>query len=166
MVGYLDFLRTRRPEALTTMAFVTDGPLAVFGPQAWLHQPVMNFIQDLAARLPHGPVIIGVEKTGQFPEDAQAIADYIGRRQIMALPDDYIYSHVLTFRSSPNAPYGRDTYYGQNSFTRPHRGASSRFLSQRYCRNLPTVTIPGTTRSCQMRWAFWTGSEPACTSTH
>jgi hypothetical protein len=122
MVGYLDFLGTRRPEALATTAFVTDGPLAIFGPQAWLHQPVMNFVQHLVARVPQGPVIVGVEKTGQFPEHARAIADHIGRRQIMALSDDYIYSHVLTFRSSPNAPYGRDTYYGQKFFYRTAQG--------------------------------------------
>ncbi len=122
MVGYLDFLRTRRPEALATTAFVTDGPLAIFGPQAWLHQPVMKFIQDLVTRVPQGPVIVGVEKTGQFPEHAMAIADHIARRQIMALSDDYIYSHVLTFRSSPNAPYGRDTYYGQKFFYKTAQG--------------------------------------------
>ena len=52
----------------------------------------------------------------------QAISDYIGRRQVMALSDDYIYSHVLTFRSSPSAPYGRDTYYGQKFFYKTAQG--------------------------------------------
>jgi hypothetical protein len=117
MVAYLSFFLQRQPRVLGSVGFILDGPLAVFGPQAWLHGAIQGFIQDLYDDLTHQhlkpPVIVGIEKTGQFAEHAAAIGDRIPRRCLMALPDDYIYSHILAFRTTVGAPFGRDTYYGQ-----------------------------------------------------
>jgi len=126
MVGYLHFLFQRQPRVLGNVAFVGDGPLALFGPQAWLHTPILAFIHDLSARLAaqqmRSPVIVGLEKTGQFAEHAAAIGESIPRQTLMALPDSYIYGHVLTFRAAAGVEYGRDTYYGRKFFYRTARG--------------------------------------------
>ncbi|MGH2584162.1 MAG: hypothetical protein ACRDJE_04550 [Dehalococcoidia bacterium] len=134
MVAYLSYLLTRQPRTLGVVGFVFDGPLALFGPQAWLHGPILNFILTAQQRLGrdnlHPPVIVGIEKSGQFAEHAAAIGPHIPRRHVMALPDDYVYRHILTFRPAPGAAFGRDTYYGQKFFYRTARG------------QLLTITVP------------------------
>ena len=126
MVGYLQFLLQRQPRALGSVAFVMDGPLAVFGPQAWLHAPFQALIYSLFERLATAnlrpPIIVGLEKGGQFAEHAAAISNKIERRTLMALPDSYIYGHVLASRPSAGSAFGRDTYYGQKFFYRTAQG--------------------------------------------
>lgn len=134
MAAYLHFLLQRQPRVLSAVGFILDGPLALFGPQAWLHGPMLAFIHAVRRRLQdrrlRSPVIIGIEKGGQFAEHAAALGDRIPRRCLMMLPDDYIYRHILTFRESPQTTFGRDTYYGQKFFYRTAQG------------QLLTITVP------------------------
>lgn len=134
MTAYLHFLLERQPRALGTVAFVLDGPLAIFGPQAWLHTPILSFIhargQELEQRHLKKPVIVGIEKTGQFAEHAAAISRLIPRRHLMRLPDSYIFQHVLASRPAPGSAFGRDTYYGQKFF---YKAATDQLL---------VITIP------------------------
>ena len=134
LVAYLRFLSQQQPRVLGTVGFVLDGPLALFGPQAWLHTPILAFLSDLESSLANEklgfPILVGVEKGGQFANHAAAIADRIAQGSLMRLPDDYIYQHILTFRASPNAPFGRDTYYGQKFFYKTRQG------------QMLTITIP------------------------
>lgn len=120
MVAYLRFLMQRQPRVLGQVAFIHDGPLALFGPQAWLHNPIQTYVNSAwdALRMQNlrCPLIVGIEKGGQFSEHAAAIAEHIPSRHVMMLPDQYIYDHILTFRPSPNSSFGRDTYYGQKFF--------------------------------------------------
>lgn len=120
MVGHLEWLRRRASHTLGTIAFIFDGPLAIFGPQATLHRAILGYLHRLEAELEERsllpPLIIGVEKSGQFVEHATAIADSIPPGHLMMLPDEYIYSRILTFRQDTSRPYGADTYYGQKFF--------------------------------------------------
>lgn len=134
LVAYLYFLGKRQPRVLASVGFVFDGPLALFGPQAWLHTPIRTFLSNLEASLADKnlgcPIVIGIEKGGQFAEHAAAISDRIPRRRLMRLPDDYIYKYILTFRASPNTAFGRDTYYGQKFLYKTTQG------------QMLTITIP------------------------
>lgn len=134
MAAYLHFLAQRQPRVLGSVGFILDGPLAVFGPQAWLHTAIGAFINGLTDSLTKqhlkGPVIVGIEKSGQFAEHVAAIQEGIPRRAIMMLPDKYIYEHILTFRLPPNSSFGRDTYYGQKFFYKTVNG------------QVLTITIP------------------------
>lgn len=133
-VAYVRYLQQRQARVLGSVGFIMDGPLALFGPQAWLHTAILRFLVHSATELQAAglppPVIVGIEKGGQFAEHADAIADRIPKRTVMTLPDDYIYRYVLTFRPSANVAYGRDTYYGQKFFYRTAQG------------QLLTMTIP------------------------
>jgi len=126
MVGYLQFLLRRQPRSLANVAFIMDGPLALFGPQAWLHAAIQSLIDSLFHELQSQslgkPIIVGLEKTGQFAEHAAAIADRIQPQTIMLLPDQYIYDHILASRPSSASQFGRDTYYGQKFFYRTEQG--------------------------------------------
>lgn len=126
LVAYLHFLGQRQPRVLGSVGFILDGPLALFGPQAWLHTPVLGFLNDLKSTLASKnlgcPIVVGIEKGGQFADHASAIGDRIPRGRLMVLPDDYIYQHILTFRAPPNTSFGRDTYYGQKFYYRTTQG--------------------------------------------
>jgi len=134
LMSYLYYLSQRQPRVLGTVGFILDGPLAVFGPQSWFHTAILGFLKDMRENLVRQhlrmPVIVGIEKGGLFAEHAQAIADRIPRRHLMMLPDEYIYQHIVTFRSSSNTSFGRDTYYGQKFIYKTSQG------------KLLTVTIP------------------------
>jgi len=126
MVSYLLFLSRRRPEVLGQVSFVLDGPLAVFGPQAWLRVAFREFIISTyvlmtTQGLSH-PVIVGVEKTGQFADHAASLDQFIPRGSLMALPEDYINTRVLASRPPAGSFYGRDTYYGQKFFYKTNQG--------------------------------------------
>jgi len=143
MVAYLHFLLQRQPRVLGDVGFILDGLLALFGPQAWLHTAILSFLhalQDaLSSQNMRHPIIIGVEKGGQFSEHASAISEHIPRRCIMLLPDDYIYRHILTFRASPNSYFGRDTYYGQKFF---YKTAKGQLLTMTIPKSASTVSDP------------------------
>ena len=117
MIGYLDYFRRHRPQVFAQLAFVLDGPLAIFGPPAWIHRYILSYIHELSSSLEANgymaPVILGVEKTGHFVEHATQLRNVLPKRNLLMLPDRYIFERILTTREMPNATYGRDTYYGQ-----------------------------------------------------
>lgn len=134
MIAFLSFLYQRKAAVLGTVGFIVDGPLAIFGPSAWMHTAILHYIQWLHKELTKQnlawPVIIGIEKTGQFADHANAIRDAIPTRALMCLPDSYIYGHILTYKASASSAFGRDTYYGQKFFYKTAR------------EQLLTITIP------------------------
>lgn len=146
MVGYLQFLLRRQPRSLANVAFIMDGPLAVFGPQAWLHGAIQSFLDSLFDALDSQnlgrPIIVGLEKGGQFAEHAAAIASRIPTRTLMTLPDDYIYSHILAFRPHTAIQFGRDTYYGQKFFYRTSQGHLLTLTTPRPSTLMPPWHVP------------------------
>jgi hypothetical protein len=134
MMAYIQFLLSRQPRVLGSVGFILDGPLAVFGPPAWLHAPIISFLNDMQRKLTvqnlRLPLVVGIEKSGQFAEHAAAIADKLSPRQLMLLPDTYIYRHILTFRPAAGSLFGRDTYYGQKFFYKTAKG------------QMLTITVP------------------------
>ncbi len=117
MASYLLFLSRRRPEVLGQVALILDGPLAIFGPQAWLRMAFREFINaiyaDLSSRSLNLPVIVGVEKTGQFADHANSLAHIMPAGGLLTLPESYINDRILASRPPTGSYYGRDTYYGQ-----------------------------------------------------
>jgi hypothetical protein len=130
LLALLGHLQARRPSVLGQMAFVTDGPLALFGEVAPIKRPLLRRLQRVAAdQRDHGfglPVIVGIEKGGMFAEHADAIRENIPEGMLMTLPDHYVQRYI-TFRGSP---HGADTYYGRHFF---YRAASGSIF---------TITIP------------------------
>ncbi|HYV14421.1 MAG TPA: hypothetical protein VE972_00180 [Conexibacter sp.] len=123
LLTLLKHLHGRRPSAVAQMAFITDGPLALFGEVAPIKRPLLRYLQTLAAfQVEHSfglPVILGLEKSGRFAEHAEAIKRHIPHGQLMVLTDDYV-TRYITFRGSS---HGDDTYYGRHFFYRARNGS-------------------------------------------
>lgn len=112
----------RRPSALGSMAFITDGPLGLFGPPAKLKRPLLRLLQTVAVNLASDgltpPVTVGIEKSGAFHDHGLAIADLIPERHLM-LPDD---AYIKLWMGSGSAIHGQDTYYGKHFYYRSAAG--------------------------------------------
>jgi len=134
MLCYLDYLLERLPRVLSSVALISDGPLALFGPQAPLKRAIESYLVFAARQLAQAkhrpPIVVGIEKTGQFAEHAAQLAGHLPTRTLVRLPDSYIYQRILTTRSSPSSAFGEDTYYGRKFF---YKSATGQML---------TITVP------------------------
>jgi len=135
MIGYLEFLLNRRPDILKSTAFIIDGPLAIFGPQAWIHRAILNFLnkyvfKSLKEKNFDFPIVLGVEKSGTFAEHADVISKFLKPQTLMLLTEDYIYKYILSSQKPDSGEYGSETYYGQKFY---YKNKKNQML---------TVTIP------------------------
>lgn len=116
---------------LADVAFIMDGPLAVFGPPAWLSAAItkeLRLINDEYAKINgHDILIIGIEKTGDFithfceldkKHDGSAL---FKPRQYFMPTDAYIKRNIV-FSDSKKA-YGKDTYFGRKLMYKTRTGA-------------------------------------------
>lgn len=116
---------------LRRVAFIIDGPLAVFSTSSWLAK-VINYelvrINDLQKKINEQDLlIIGIEKTGTFANHFIEIditksgsIDKFPRQSALLLTDGYIKKNI-NFSESLK-PYGQDTYFGRKFFYKAASG--------------------------------------------
>jgi hypothetical protein len=126
------FERRNLLERLTSLAFFVDGPLAVFGPPAWLSAAISRELkrlnQKVQAATGQDLVILGIEKTGAFVQHFEDIdqterpgQQLFSGRQYMLMTDGYIKDRIL--QSASHKRYGEDTYFGRKFFYKAQSGA-------------------------------------------
>jgi len=116
---------------LADVAFFMDGPLAVFGPPAWLSAAISKELQlineDFRKVTGQDILVIGIEKTGDFithfceldkKEDGSSL---FKPGQYFMPTDSYIKRNII-FSDSKKA-YGRDTYFGRKLMYKTRTGA-------------------------------------------
>ena len=113
------------------VAFFVDGPLAIFGPPAWLSAAISSELQRLnsAVREKTGSdiVLIGIEKTGNFVAHFEEIdkredgSAHFAPQTYFLPADSYIKERVI-FSDSVKR-YGADTYFGRKFFYKTKSGA-------------------------------------------
>ncbi|RZH67185.1 hypothetical protein [Natrinema altunense] len=112
------------PESLETTAFIKDGPLAQFDTAAWIHEPILEILQDIRLfmdKLDMAPLVFaGVHKTGEFVEFAQQIRDDLDGPVVMPFNNETIYERVMPGERTKD--YGYKTYYGKNFLYKSDKG--------------------------------------------
>ena len=114
------------------LAFILDGPLAVFGHPAWLSAAISTELKRLnvlvRSKTERDLVILGIEKSGAFVThfdelDRSETAGEVrfAARNFALLTDRYIKDRVI-FSDSPKR-YGVDTYFGRKFFYKTKGGA-------------------------------------------
>ena len=103
------------------MAFLMDGPLAMYGTPAWLSTPIRGELRRLneAQKLLTGVdmLILGLEKSGNFARHFEMIDSNkdgsfcFSPGQYLLLNDEYIRNHIVP--SVEKRQYGRNTYFGR-----------------------------------------------------
>lgn len=122
LVGLASLLWSQDRARLSTILFVADGPLAMYGPPAPLRSKALAFFQAMAASTPgHGPYLVGIEKSGTMVDYARALAQHdILRPGHLLICDDHVISQV-TNTDNPIG-YGKDTYWGRKFVYRTLQG--------------------------------------------
>ncbi len=125
------FERKRLLERLGRVAFILDGPLAVFGHPAWLSSSIKLELKriNVAVRKASGEdlVIVGIEKGGTFVNhfqdvDARENGEMLFKPEEFAiLTDRYIKERIIF--STSDKRYGMDTYFGRKFFYKARSGA-------------------------------------------
>jgi hypothetical protein len=127
---------------LRRVAFIMDGPLAVFSTSSWLTKVIsheITRINELQKQI-NGQdlLIIGVEKTGTFVNHFEAIdttkdgiIDKFPKQSALLLDDNYIKKNIKF--SESDKPYGQDTYFGRKFFYKTELG--QRIVATTACYN-------------------------------
>ena len=118
---------TSHVQALGKIAFVIDGPLALFGEPAKLHQRIMSLLYKAnlkLAELGFEPLlVIGLQKTGVVMDHAQLIERFLPKgKAVLRVIDDEYRNKYITGSATPSANFGNETYYGQDFLFKTERG--------------------------------------------
>jgi hypothetical protein len=126
--GYLKILSEDRlgMELLGQTIFITDGPLALFGPVAPLKRSFQGYIGRLQKVCTESgrndlPMVVGIEKSGAMVEHANLIAKHLPTGSILPLSSEYI--NRVFGRATLNN-YGVDEFYGRRFIYRTTSGDS------------------------------------------
>lgn len=137
LINILRWMEKYAPSMMGDVAFVMDGPLAIFGHPAWLSQAIIIELERLnkAAKAITGQdiLLVGVEKTGTFVEhfdrvdsNADGSKGAFPKQGVALLGDKYIQDRIV-FKPNPNNEkrmfYGQYTYFGRKLFYKTKSGA-------------------------------------------
>lgn len=125
LVNIIRYFHRYRPlRWFDEIAFIVDGPLAIFGMPAWLKDHVQSEVarihNDLVSKGHAGLLIIGMEKSGEFLDHLEELDWHqsLGARQrlpnstALAPTTEYIFRHIRPNPDSKKA-YGQAVYYGR-----------------------------------------------------
>lgn len=128
-------------DRLNTIAFFVDGPLAIFGPPAWLSAAISTELKRLNAiikeKTGNDVIIVGIEKSGNFVTHFEEIdkredgSSYFDPASYFLPTDSYIKERIIFSDSSKR--YGADTYFGRKFFYKTQSAA-------RIVANMPFLT--------------------------
>ena len=111
--------------ALSRIAFIIDGPLALFGEPAKLHQRLMALIYQANIKLSQlglEPVLImGLQKTGNVMDHARLLQRFLPNGVLRIIDDGYRQKYI-TGSDAPSSNFGSETYYGQDFLFKTERG--------------------------------------------
>lgn len=113
------------PNILAEVAFVMDGPLAIFGEPAKLHGKLQSLIFKVNKYLAENGLpqmlVIGLQKTGGLMDHAKLLERYLPNGSLRLVDDDYRNRYVVG-AETPADNFGNETYYGQDFIFRTERG--------------------------------------------
>lgn len=118
-------------DRVNNIAFFLDGPLAIFGPPAWLSAAIKKELQRLNTAMREKNdsdlILVGIEKSGSFVAHFDEIdAREDGSQHFPAgsyfLPTDNYIKERIIFSDSAKR-YGADTYFGRKFFYKTKSGA-------------------------------------------
>ena len=116
---------------LRRVAFVMDGPLAVFSTASWLANAIKKELKRINEKQKEingtDLMIIGLEKTGSFfnhfitiDTDSNGVPGKFPIQNAFLLTDEYIKKNIIY--SDSVKPFGQDTYFGRKFFYKAKSG--------------------------------------------
>lgn len=125
LITLVDQVFTASPRALATMAFVMDGPLALFGQPAKLHAKIMAYLHKINLRLAElmlDPLlIVGLQKSGEVMDHANLLNRFLPSGVVRVIDDPYRYRYIKG-SNEQSGNFGSETYYGQDFLFKTEKG--------------------------------------------
>lgn len=125
LAAFILELLNNSPAALSSIAFVIDGPLALFGEPAKLHQRLMQLIHEANTKLSalgYEPVLVmGLQKTGNVMDHARLLERFLPNGVIRVIDDAYRQKYI-TGSDTVSENFGSETYYGQDFLFKTEKG--------------------------------------------
>ena len=125
--AFVEELLNSTPAALSKIAFIIDGPLALFGEPAKLHQRLMALIYSANKRLSqlglHPTLVMGLQKTGNVMDHARLLKT-LPNGVLRVIDDNYRHTYI-TGSDIHSDNFGNETYYGQDFLSRQSEEGSS-----------------------------------------
>jgi hypothetical protein len=120
MANFIRMLDHYQPNTLSEMAFVIDGPLAIFGEPHAISFKLTSLYHGVSEKLVKKglkpPIIMGLQKNGQVMEHAAALEPYLAENTFRIVDDDYRNRYISPVVSNS---FGWDTYFGQDFIFKP-----------------------------------------------
>jgi hypothetical protein len=112
---FIRMLAFYQPKILSEMAFILDGPLAIFGQPAAISCKLMALYQAISQELIRRglkpPIIIGLQKEGQVMEHARSLERHLPKNTFRPVDDEYRNRYISPVN---NDNFGHETYFGQD----------------------------------------------------
>lgn len=125
IASLINMLYKKDQSLLSRIAFILDGPLAIFGQPAKIHARLMGFYekirQGMQARGMRSPIIFGAQKNGALADHANMIKKHIKADTYMSVSDKYRARHIQNNKENLEN-FGHETYYGQDFFFKTQKG--------------------------------------------
>lgn len=129
-IHYMRVVKDANPQSyidiLNNVCFFIDGPLAIFGNAAWVHNSIKKFLSELNSEMrDHSKrdiMILGLQKGGYVYDYFQLINKHIKNNTIYCLEDDFRYKYILFDSKSVGKSFGDETYYGQDFLYKSNSG--------------------------------------------
>lgn len=116
-------MRSRPPAALARMAFILDGPMALYGPPARLSAALLRHLQAINEQQRllglAAPLVIAIQKTGAIVEHLAAIQSGMPDGSFRLIDEVYRKRFI---RPAATETFGRDTHYGQDILLKTRDG--------------------------------------------
>jgi hypothetical protein len=130
MMGLISQVFHSDARSLSRMAFVMDGPLAIFGQPAKLHSRIMVLLFSINRRLGElglEPLLVmGLQKAGVVMDHAKLLERFLPPGVIRLIDDDYRNDYIKC-SDAPAANFGAEVYWGQDFLFKTERGRMFNF---------------------------------------
>lgn len=125
IASFIRMMGKYNPQLLSQMAFVIDGPLAIFGQPAKTHARLMKLYDKVNHYLwgkgIEPPLILGLQKSGTVVEHAKALSKYMKKGSFRVIDDEYR-NRYISASSDKSENFGHETYYGQDFIFKTRSG--------------------------------------------
>ncbi len=122
----VDFSPQSYVETLSDICFFMDGPLAIYGNAAWIHNAIMKNLYEInmvMRKYDRTPIlIIGLIKSGAVVDYFKMINKAIETETILCLSDEVRNKYVNYDRKPSSSTFGSETYYGQDFIYKAKNG--------------------------------------------
>ncbi len=113
-------------ESLSNIAFFVDGPLAIYGNPAWVHNAILKYLFEVNGIMKeHGKspiLIIGNVRNSEVVDYFKYINSEIMSETVLCLSDKSRNKYVNFNKTASSSTFGNETYYGQDFIYKSRSG--------------------------------------------